>query len=71
MVSLNLPTKNHARDWDIVVCQDEGVHEYKFNLGALLENIESIISKIDGDDVSQMPTHEDVSKVLKRSVGYA
>ena len=68
---IDLPTKKHAQDWNIVICQDQDIHEYKFNLGGLLETIEQIIRSIDGDNVGEMPTHEDISKLLKEGAGCA
>lgn len=71
MVSLDLPTKAHAQDWNIVICQDQDIYEYKFNLGELLQTIEQIIKSIDGDNVGAIPTHERISKLLKEGTGRA
>tara|TARA_Y100001963_G_C6632648_1_gene377016 strand:- start:69 stop:281 length:213 start_codon:yes stop_codon:yes gene_type:complete len=68
---INLPTNQHAEDLNIVICEDQGIHEYKFNLGGLLKTIDYIIKAIDGDNVGAMPTHEMISKLLKRGAGCA
>ncbi len=69
-MELNLPTKAHAKDFNVVIGEDGDIVEYKFNLGELLVVIENLIADIEGDVVN-MPTHENISSILKRAVGYA
>jgi hypothetical protein len=70
MVSFELPTIKNATEINITIGLDGAIYEYQFNLGELLVDLRSIVEHIEGD-VRHMPTHEDITKRLRKAMGYA
>lgn len=69
-MDIDLPTLKEAQPITITIGADNDIHEFKFNLAQLLVALRNIVEHIEGD-VRQIPTHEAISKQLRKAMGYA